>query len=176
MPSNHRISHRGRHRAGGPRSRDRGAAVVEFALVFPLMVLFLLGIVTGGLAYNTKLQVTHASREAARFGATIPVDESFTSGTWAENVRTLAVERSAGDLESADVCVALVSGSTPVPITSAHTTAAGGGACYDDSAAGDEDIRVQVQATTEAKIETGFWSTIVTLTGDATAKHETAQQ
>jgi hypothetical protein len=136
--------------------------------------MFLLGIVTGGLAYNTKLQITHATREAARFGATIPVDEAFTVGTWAENVRTLAVERSAGDLADAEVCVSLVIGASPVPVSASHTTKAGGGACFDDSAAGDDGLRVQVKASTPATIETGFWSTVVTLTVDATAKHETA--
>jgi hypothetical protein len=69
-----------------------------------------------------------------------------------------------------------VSGATPTPVSSSHTTAAGGAACYDDSAAGDTSLRVQVKASTTATIETGFWSTDVTLSGDATAKHETAPE
>ena len=43
-------------RSRGPRvSDERGAAVVEFAIVFPLLVMFLLGIVQFSLMYNLSL-------------------------------------------------------------------------------------------------------------------------
>jgi Flp pilus assembly protein TadG len=49
------------------RSTDeRGAAAVEFALVLPLLVTLVFGIVQAGLALNTKLTLTHAVREGAR--------------------------------------------------------------------------------------------------------------
>ncbi len=45
---------------------DRGAAAVEFALVFPLLVLILIGIVEYGSVFNTQLMLTSAAREGAR--------------------------------------------------------------------------------------------------------------
>jgi Flp pilus assembly protein TadG len=56
-----------------PRRRtrgQRGAAAVEFALVLPLLVMFLMGIITGGFAYFEKISTADAMREGARFGAT----------------------------------------------------------------------------------------------------------
>lgn len=45
---------------------ERGAAAVEFALVFPLLVLILFGIVEFGSIYNAQLMLTSAAREGAR--------------------------------------------------------------------------------------------------------------
>jgi Flp pilus assembly protein TadG len=45
---------------------ERGAAAVEFALVVPLILAFLLGIIEFGNAYNTQISLTQAAREGAR--------------------------------------------------------------------------------------------------------------
>jgi Flp pilus assembly protein TadG len=45
---------------------ERGVVAVEFALVLPLLVTLVFGIVQFGLALNTKLTLTHAAREGAR--------------------------------------------------------------------------------------------------------------
>ena len=47
-------------------NRERGAALVEFALVLSVLVLILFGIIEFGRAYNTKISLTHASREGVR--------------------------------------------------------------------------------------------------------------
>ena len=47
------------------RDQD-GAAAVEFALLLPLLVLLLFGMIEFGLAFNTRIQATNAAREAAR--------------------------------------------------------------------------------------------------------------
>ena len=48
--------------------RESGQALVEFALVLPILVLLLLGIVDFGRAWMTKQVVTNAAREGARSG------------------------------------------------------------------------------------------------------------
>jgi len=86
------------------REGDRGASLVEFALVAPLLFALLLGAITGGLALSRKNSITNASREGARLGATLEAD-----GAWAEAVRQRVVDLSGGDIEPEQVCVALVS-------------------------------------------------------------------
>jgi Flp pilus assembly protein TadG len=52
------------------RGRDeRGAAVVEFALILPILVLFVFGVIEFGRAYSARIQLTAAVREGARAGA-----------------------------------------------------------------------------------------------------------
>ena len=48
--------------------RQRGAAVVEFALVVPLLLLLFFGIIEFSLLVYNKHIITNASREAARYG------------------------------------------------------------------------------------------------------------
>jgi Flp pilus assembly protein TadG len=48
---------------------ERGAAVVEFALILPILVLFVFGIIEFGRAYSARIQLTAAVREGARAGA-----------------------------------------------------------------------------------------------------------
>lgn len=53
-------------RASATLDSERGAAAVEFALLLPLLVMLLTGIIEFGLAYNAKLTLTHAAREGVR--------------------------------------------------------------------------------------------------------------
>lgn len=45
---------------------ERGAVAVEFALILPVFLLLLLGIMEFGRAYNAQLSLTHAARESVR--------------------------------------------------------------------------------------------------------------
>lgn len=45
---------------------ERGAAMVELALVLPMLLLLVFGIVEFGRAYNAKIELTGAVREGAR--------------------------------------------------------------------------------------------------------------
>jgi len=45
---------------------EDGAAAVEFALVLPVLILLVFGIVEFGLVFNRWLSVTHAAREGVR--------------------------------------------------------------------------------------------------------------
>jgi len=51
---------------------ERGSAVVEFALVVPLILALVLGIVEIALAARTQLEVVNAAREGARQAAASP--------------------------------------------------------------------------------------------------------
>jgi hypothetical protein len=57
-----------------PQRREEGAAAVEFALLLPLLVLLLFGIIEFGFAFSTRIQATNAAREAARL-AVVGVDD-----------------------------------------------------------------------------------------------------
>jgi len=104
-----------------PRQKsERGAALVEFALILPIVVSLLLGMVTGGLAYNKKIAITDAVRGATRYGATLA-----DSSTFATSVRDRLVQLSASELTNSDVCVQLVrGGSTEVVVRSWYGSAA----------------------------------------------------
>ena len=55
--------------AGHPSGRERGQALVEFALVLGLFLILLMGIVDFGLALSSRVSLTNAAREGARLGA-----------------------------------------------------------------------------------------------------------
>lgn len=48
---------------------ERGAVLVELALVLPLLVMLLFGIVEFGRGYSAKVQLTGAARDGARYAA-----------------------------------------------------------------------------------------------------------
>lgn len=50
--------------------RERGASLVEAAIVFPLLFLAIFAIVEFGMAFKDWLTVSHGAREGARAGAT----------------------------------------------------------------------------------------------------------
>lgn len=54
------------------RTDSRGAAVIEFALILPLLMIMLAGILDYGQIHFTRLTMTNAAREGARVGVTLP--------------------------------------------------------------------------------------------------------
>lgn len=48
---------------------EKGAAVVEFALILPILVIIVFGIFQFGIAFNNWISLTHAAREGARLAA-----------------------------------------------------------------------------------------------------------
>jgi Flp pilus assembly protein TadG len=55
-----------RNRSAG-RTSERGQALAEFALVLPLLLLLIAGIIEFARAWNIKQAVTDAAREGARY-------------------------------------------------------------------------------------------------------------
>ncbi|HEX8814618.1 MAG TPA: TadE family protein, partial [Terriglobales bacterium] len=56
-------------------SDDRAAALVEFAISLPLLIVLVVGIFDFGAAFNLKQQLNNALREGARFGSTQPTND-----------------------------------------------------------------------------------------------------
>ena len=60
------------------RDREKGAALVEFAIVVPLLVLLLIGIMEAGWFFGQAVEVRNAAREGARLAVVdypVPGDE-----------------------------------------------------------------------------------------------------
>ena len=175
------------HRAERQRAEgERGAALVEFALVAPLIAALILFLATGAIAFDRNMALTHAAEEGARYGATISPAQTFTSGTWASNVRDLVISRAGGELDPStgtSVCVALVEGNAPtvrsVPNPAGwYTTNADGSVCDAGdlypaySPPFDDGLRVQVVVSAEAQLEAVAFSRTVTLDATAVARSE----
>jgi len=63
------------------RHRDEGAAAVEFALVLPVLLLLIFGIVDFGRMLNAKITVNEAAREGARAAALVDRDSGVDRAT-----------------------------------------------------------------------------------------------
>lgn len=58
-----------RRRLSGGSAPDRGATAVEFALLLPVLLLLVFGIIDFGRALNAQITLTQAAREGARLDA-----------------------------------------------------------------------------------------------------------
>lgn len=54
---------------------EKGQSLVEFALVLPILLLFLLGIIEFGWLLNAQISLTSAAREGARLAAVEKIEE-----------------------------------------------------------------------------------------------------
>jgi Flp pilus assembly protein TadG len=70
--------------------RDHGAALVEFAILLPILVLLIMGMVEFGRGYNAQITLTQASREGVRILA-ITKDAS-QAVTATENVAATSLD------------------------------------------------------------------------------------
>ena len=149
---------------------------MEFAILLPVFMTLILGMFSGGLAYNRQIALRNAAREGARWGATLREG----AASWPSTVRDVVVERSEGELTAANVCVALVDQDLGDPVGSIADAPAthiigtsaeiAQGYCYADSQ--DTGARVQVTVRSTANIEALVFSYNVNLTARASAKHE----
>jgi Flp pilus assembly protein TadG len=68
-------------------NRERGTAVVEFALILPLLLMMLFTIIEFGFVLYDKAMITNASREGARKGI-LYRDPRISAATIASTVNT----------------------------------------------------------------------------------------
>ena len=52
-----------------PKQKERGAVAVEMAIILPLLLLILIGIIEFGRVLNVQVSLTQAAREGARYAA-----------------------------------------------------------------------------------------------------------
>jgi Flp pilus assembly protein TadG len=150
--------------------------MVEFALVVPLLLMIVFGAFSGAVAFSNKQDVVYAAREGARYGATVPQSQctpvvNCNGKTWAQLVQAVAVQRSGGELNAAEVCVALVSGSPGTVASAPFTTKADGTPCYSDTS-GDSGPRVQVSISHAGSLNAVFMTIALTESSQATAHFE----
>lgn len=149
---------RAKSRSVGTRDGEHGVTLVEFALILPLFMMLVLGMVTGGHAYFRKISITDAVREGARYGVTYPA-QIGRFDVWEAAVTQRVVESSGGEVKAVDVCAKLVEA------TDANTCGVG-------TPAGASGWLVKVSAQGNAKLEWLVSSTNVTVRGQAVAKYE----
>jgi Flp pilus assembly protein TadG len=82
----------------GRRSGDRGAALVEFGIVAPMLLLLLFGVVEFGLLFGQKLDVSQGAREGARL---VSVNFQDTAGTTGATQSTEIVSMACSRMEVA---------------------------------------------------------------------------
>jgi len=97
-------------------SKGLGQSLIELALILPVLMLILMGIVDFGRAFNAYIIITNAAREGARYGAMHPADES--------GIRDRVINEAAGSgisIEADDVEVEFPNGTSepgnPIRVT-----------------------------------------------------------
>lgn len=98
------------------RPPERGAAAVEFALILPVFVLLIVGMLEFARAYNAQISVTNAAREGARVMA-IHDDLALARSSAIGAAVSLNPALAAGDVAiSPASCAATVHGTVKVSI------------------------------------------------------------
>jgi Flp pilus assembly protein TadG len=110
------------------RDPEAGAALVEFALVLPVLLVLLLGMLDFGKAFNYWIDQTHLANEGARWAA---VNKNPGSGTLQQYIRQQANTpelRDGGTTSVAapiQICISFPNGSStvgnPVRVTASTT-------------------------------------------------------
>lgn len=89
-------------------NKDHGAVAVEFALVLPVFILLVFGIVEFGRAFNIQVSLSEAARESARYAA-IHASEAGFNVSAAQNAGVAAAPTV--PLVASDVVISYSSGS-----------------------------------------------------------------
>ena len=152
---------------GTHRRNERGSGLVEMALVLPIAMCFLLGIITGGHAYFQKISMVDAARDGARYGASLKIPTAGIAD-WKQAVKNRVASLSGGQITASQVCAELVK---PTGSNTACGVADPQGAASDPTSLTPASI-VKVSVSKQTKIEFFFFSTTPTLTSKIAARYE----
>jgi hypothetical protein len=155
--------------------REDGASAVEFAILAPLVFAILFGTLTGGFAWNSQQQITHAAREAARFGATTVAGTDGLDATLGRAQETIKGNAGlSGWGGEPSYCVAYVG--VEGPGTAIRKTDGpgwpAGDRCVDDDGLPSDEGRVQVVVRQDVDLIFVLMSRTVTLNSAAVARYE----
>lgn len=134
-------------RSGAPSLRRRnstGAAAVEFALLVPVFVMLTFGTLTAAVTAWEKIEISQAARDAARFGASYPIERGSDLQAIARVAAAEGGWTSLADVSTRDggyICVAQV-GPTVLRRFATGTPDAGRADCFNDGTR--TDVRIQV--------------------------------
>ena len=95
-------------------NKEEGASLVEFAILAPLFVVLLFGLVEFGLAMYSKGMITNASREGARFGVVYATPRK-TDGEITSKVQEYLA--TAGFQDDVNINVTGAQGTSGAPLT-----------------------------------------------------------
>lgn len=123
--------------------RESGAAAVEFALIAPILLLLLIGIVEFGRVYNAQIELTGAAREGVRVMA---IQNNPASARSATRVAAPSLSPAITDSQ-----IAILSSPANTGLCAAGST-------------------VTVTATYPMKFLTGMFGATITLTGKSVMK------
>lgn len=88
-------------------SKELGAVAVEFALILPIFLMLVFGIVEFGRAFNIQVSLSEAARETARYTAIHSSEAGFSPS----NARTVGINAAPSvALVPADIQIAYSSG------------------------------------------------------------------
>jgi Flp pilus assembly protein TadG len=133
---------------------DDGASAVEFALILPVFLMMIFGMIGAGLVLDKKLSLSHSARESSRYGATYPAPSDPTArDAYLDQIASVAIASAAGNLDATipgrSVCVAFLDGLTGAQrrsVDGVHSD----GRCYDDARpAAETRIQVTVRRDTD---------------------------
>lgn len=114
-----RRSLRRRSSPQGVRGREQGAALVEFALVLPILLLLLLGIIDFGFYFYNDLQLTQVARDAIRYVSVGKVAEANATIAGATlistTINTQSIDAGSTGTEATVTLTATYSTITPLP-------------------------------------------------------------
>lgn len=103
------------------RNHERGAAAVEFALILPVLLLLVFGIVEFGRVYNIQTSMTAAAREGARAMAidndSVAATAAAVSAAAPYSLSTTQVSVSPASCPSSNTTDALVKVTVTYPVT-----------------------------------------------------------
>jgi Flp pilus assembly protein TadG len=140
--------------------RERGAALIEAALVLPILLLLTFGIWTTARAWNINNTMEHAAREAARYGATVDPWDPGASPATVRGVADADMTSSAIDTTKVnDVCIERITdGKSSCDGLHTNTT-------------GTDQIFVKIRYP-NYKLEFLFFSLTIDLEAAAISRHE----
>jgi len=136
-------------------------------MVLPVLLVLLLGLVSGANAWNQSQSLSQGGQVAARFAATLPMPTSAEDqDDWLDEIIDRSIAASAGVMDAGTagraVCVAYVdpAGAAPDKTASRRMDAAGNRTlgtteCFDDGQ-GTTAKRVQVVMERDGTLDIGF--------------------